>query len=156
MFRCCSLETSHPRLLPQSPKVCSIHLLSPVACMFSPVSFFVTPMDCSQAPLSMGFSRQEYWSELPFPTPEIFPTKELNPCPLYLLHCRRFFTTEPPGKPLSPMMRFRFHFFSSVSLKSQLKWAQHPWDFGFSARAQPAFDLQTSSLKSESIKFHFL
>ena len=26
MFRCCSLETSHPRLLPQSPKVCSIYL----------------------------------------------------------------------------------------------------------------------------------
>ena len=26
MFRCCSLETSHPRLLPQSPKDCSIHL----------------------------------------------------------------------------------------------------------------------------------
>ena len=26
MFRCCSLETSHPRLLPQSPKVCSVHL----------------------------------------------------------------------------------------------------------------------------------
>ena len=25
MFRCCSLETSHPRLLPQSPKVCSVH-----------------------------------------------------------------------------------------------------------------------------------
>ena len=28
------------------------------------------PMDCScQAPLSMGFSRQEYWSGLPFPSP---------------------------------------------------------------------------------------
>ena len=26
MFRCCSLRTSHPRLLPQSPKVCSVHL----------------------------------------------------------------------------------------------------------------------------------
>ena len=26
MFQCCSLETSHPHLLPQSPKVCSIHL----------------------------------------------------------------------------------------------------------------------------------
>ena len=26
MFQCCSLETSHARLLPQSPKVCSIHL----------------------------------------------------------------------------------------------------------------------------------
>ena len=30
------------------------------------------PMDCSpQAPLSMGFSRQEYWSGLPFPSPSI-------------------------------------------------------------------------------------
>ena len=27
------------------------------------------PMDCTQAPLSMGFSRQEYWSGLPFPSP---------------------------------------------------------------------------------------
>ena len=26
MFRCCSLKTSHPHLLPQSPKVCSVHL----------------------------------------------------------------------------------------------------------------------------------
>ena len=26
MFQCCSLETSHPRLLPQSPKVCSVYL----------------------------------------------------------------------------------------------------------------------------------
>ena len=26
MFRCCSLETSHPPFLPQSPKVCSVHL----------------------------------------------------------------------------------------------------------------------------------
>ena len=25
------------------------------------------------APLSMGFSRQEYWSELPFPSPEDLP-----------------------------------------------------------------------------------
>ena len=28
LFRCCSLETSHPRLLSQSPKVCSVHLPS--------------------------------------------------------------------------------------------------------------------------------
>ena len=26
LFQCCSLRTSHPRLLPQSPKVCSVHL----------------------------------------------------------------------------------------------------------------------------------
>ena len=27
------------------------------------------PMDCSQTPLSMEFSRQEYWTGLPFPSP---------------------------------------------------------------------------------------
>ena len=31
-----------------------------------------------QAPLSMGFSRQEYWSGQPFPSPEDFPTQGLN------------------------------------------------------------------------------
>ena len=47
-----------------------------------------------QAPLSMGFSRHEYWSGLPFPS--LFQDQRSNPC---LWHCRRFFTTEPPGKP---------------------------------------------------------
>ena len=39
-----------------------------------------------QAALSMGFSRQEYWSGLPFPSPGIFLTQELNPG---LLHYRQ-------------------------------------------------------------------
>ena len=39
-----------------------------------------------QAPLSMGFSRQGYWSGLPFPSPGIFPTQGLN---LGLSHCRQ-------------------------------------------------------------------
>ena len=39
-----------------------------------------------QAPLSMGFSRQEYWNGLPFPSPGIFPTQGLNPHLLHLLH----------------------------------------------------------------------
>ena len=40
---------------------------------------FVTPWTTvRQAPLTMGFSRQKYWSELPFP-PEIFPTQGSNP-----------------------------------------------------------------------------
>ena len=43
--------------------------------------------DCSPpAPLSMEFSRQEYWSGLPFPSPGLFPTQGSNPgLPL----CRR-------------------------------------------------------------------
>ena len=40
------------------------------ACMLSHVQLSATPWTVTrQAPLSMGFSRQEYWSGLPFPTP---------------------------------------------------------------------------------------
>ena len=35
-----------------------------------------------QAPLSMGFSRQEYWSELPFPTPGDIPNPRIEPVSL--------------------------------------------------------------------------
>ena len=44
------------------------------------VRLFATPWTAaSQPPLSMGFSRQEYWSGFPFPSPGIFPTQGLNP-----------------------------------------------------------------------------
>ena len=46
----------------------------------------VTPWTAAhQAPLSMGFSRQGYWSGLPCPPPGIFPTQGLNPSLLCLL-----------------------------------------------------------------------
>ena len=55
-------------------------------CVFSHVQLFVTPwIIACQAHLSMGFSRQEYWSGLPFLFLGIFPTQGLNPG---LLHCR--------------------------------------------------------------------
>ena len=41
------------------------------------------------APLSMGFFRQEYWSELPFLLPGDLPTQGSNPYLLCLLHCRQ-------------------------------------------------------------------
>ena len=41
---------------------------------------FVTPWTVAcQAPLSMGFSRQEYWSELPFPSPGDLPNPGIEP-----------------------------------------------------------------------------
>ena len=41
-----------------------------VVCMLSRVQLFVTPrIVAHQAPLSMKFCRQEYWSGLPFPAP---------------------------------------------------------------------------------------
>ena len=44
------------------------------ACMFCCVRLFATPWTIArQAPLSMGFPRQEYWSGLPFPSPGRLP-----------------------------------------------------------------------------------
>ena len=53
-----------------------------------------------QAPLSMGFPRQEYWSELPFPPPGdlLDPGSKLISSASPEL-AGRFYITEPPGKP---------------------------------------------------------
>jgi len=51
-----------------------------------------------QAPLSMGFSRQEYSSGLPFPTTRDLPHPEIEPVSPSL--AGRFFTAVPPGKSL--------------------------------------------------------
>ena len=58
----------------------------------------VTPWTVAcQAPLSMGFSRQEYWSGLPFLSPRDLPDPGVEPAsPAF---AGGFFTTEPPGKP---------------------------------------------------------
>ena len=61
--------------------------------LFSRVWLFVTLWTAAcQAALSVGFSRQEYWSGLPCPChdlpPEIFPIQGLNPCLLWHLHSR--------------------------------------------------------------------
>ena len=50
-----------------------------------------------QAPLSMGFPRQEYWSGLPFHSPGDLPNLGVKlVCPA---SAGGFFTTEPHGKP---------------------------------------------------------
>ena len=56
-------------------------------------------MDCS-LPLFIGFSRQESWSGLPFPSPGNLPDPGIEPASLVSpMFAGRFFTTEPPGKP---------------------------------------------------------
>ena len=53
----------------------------------SHVQLFGTPWTVvHQAPLSMGFSKQEYWSGLPFPSPGIFLAQGSNPGLLSLAH----------------------------------------------------------------------
>ena len=52
-----------------------------------------------QAHLSMGFSRQEFWSGVPSPSPEDLPDPRMEPGSPALVG--GFFTTEPPGKLLT-------------------------------------------------------
>ena len=48
--------------------------------LLSRVRLFATPWTIAhQVPLSMGFSRQEYWSGLPFPSPGNIPDPEIEP-----------------------------------------------------------------------------
>ena len=51
-----------------------------------------------QAPMSLGFFRQEYWSGLPIPSPGDLPDPGIEPVSPALAD--GFFTLEPPGKPL--------------------------------------------------------
>ena len=53
-----------------------------------------------QAPLSVGFLRQESWSRLPFPTPGDLPSPGIKPTSLvFPALVGSFFTTAAPGKP---------------------------------------------------------
>ena len=57
-----------------------------------------------QAPLSMGFSRQEYWSGLPCPPPGVFLTQGLNSHLVYFLHWQvGSLPLAPPGNPINFM-----------------------------------------------------
>ena len=63
----------------------------------SRVQLFVTPWSVTyQAPLSMGFFRQEYWNGLPFPSLEDLPDPGIEPGPPGL--SADALPSEPPGK----------------------------------------------------------
>ena len=71
-----------------------------------------------QAPLSMGFPRQEYWSGLPFPSLRDLPYSKIEPMSAAL--AGGFFTTELPGKPKSvshlPNTATRLHSYNNYCL----------------------------------------
>ena len=75
--------------------------------LLSCVPFLGTPWTVAyQAPLSMGFSRQEYWSGLPFPSPRDLPDPGTEPASP---HCRQtLYHLSHQGNPLG-----REHLFNS-------------------------------------------
>ena len=79
-----------------------IYIKSLVCYVLSCVRFFGTPWTVAhQAPLSIEFSKQEYWSSLPFPIPGDLPDPGIKPKSLVSpALAGRFFTTAPPRKPI--------------------------------------------------------
>ena len=65
---------------------------------FSHIRLFATPWTVAyQAPLSMKFSRQEYWSGLPYPSPGDLPDPGIKP--MFPAVQADTLPSEPPGKP---------------------------------------------------------
>ena len=73
-------------------------LLDVCVCALSRSWLFETPWAVAcQAPLSMEFSRQGYWSVLPFPSPGNLPDPGIKP--RFLVLGAESLPSEPPGKP---------------------------------------------------------
>ena len=91
------------------------------ACVLSRSQLFVTPWTVAhQAPLSMGFSRQEYWSRLPFPPPGdlLHPGIE-TASPVSPALAGGFFITVPPRKPFEKSRVWCINYtFSSTNIKT--------------------------------------
>ena len=77
--------------------------------LLSQVRLFATRWTVAhQAPQSMDFSKQEYWSGLPFPSPGVLPNPGIEPVSPALQ--ADALSSEPPGKPnnIAYQMQFRF------------------------------------------------
>ena len=88
------------------------------ACMLSHGQLFVTTWTVvRETPLSMEFSRQEYWSGFHFPPPVDLPNPRIEPLSLASpALAGGFFTTEPPGKPYN----WEYHIFYIIFIGSYL------------------------------------
>ena len=78
-----------------------MHSNAPEVKSLSHVRVFATLWTVAyQTPLSMGFSRQEYWSGLPFPSPGHLPDPGIEPG--FPALQADTLPSEPPGKPNTP------------------------------------------------------
>ena len=96
-----------------SPVISFLHVLC-CALSLSHIWLFVTPWTVAhQAPLSMGFSRQEYWSGLPCPPPGDHRNPEIEPrSPALQVDS---LPSEPPGKPKNSLSLLRGIFLTQMS-----------------------------------------
>ena len=96
------LVSGEPAFIFPAPHPCLPLFVSPFMCMlshFSRVRLFATPWTVAhQAPLSMGFSRQEYWSALSCPPPANLLHPGIGSASLILQ--AGSLPPEPSGKPI--------------------------------------------------------
>ena len=103
-----------------------------------------------QTLLSMGFSRQEYWSGLPFPLPGYLLDPRIEPTSTAPALAGRFFTTEPSEKPLhNPVGLPELNY---TGLQMRLFWGliflvQDPW------AGVPSVGLRSLDLCGELLSF---
>ena len=98
----------------------------PVLSHFSCVRLFVTLYTVArQAPLSMGFSRQEYWSGLPCPPPGDLSYPVIEPVSTAL---------QADSLPLSHYFSYPFNNLSTlktVGMRQRRSWCRWRWDFSW-------------------------
>ena len=87
----------------------------------------------SQAPLSMGFPKQEYWSGLPFPSPEDLPDPGIEPWSPTLQ--ADSLPTELRGKPLEVRIPYKYNTASAPEAWS----VEGPCVKGVYKKSQPTF-----------------
>ena len=98
-----AIQQSHPLSSPSSPAPNPSQHQSLFQCKSESEVAQSCPTLCGlwtvahQAPLSMGFSRQEYWTGLPFPSPGDLPDPGIKPRSFKLQ--ANALTSAPPGKP---------------------------------------------------------
>ena len=108
------------------PKVSHVWTLSHFSCVWVFATLWTVAL---QALLCMGFSRQEYWTGLPFSVLQgIFQNQESNPCLLCLLHCRQILYPWATGEALKsiplglretlPQTKWRIQLGASCMVKS--------------------------------------
>ena len=81
----------------------------------SHVRLFATPWTAYQAPLSMGFSRQECWSGFPFPSPRDLPDPGIEPVSPTVQ--AETLPSEPLSRRMQIKITMRYHF---TSVRMQL------------------------------------
>ena len=128
------------------------HLNILCCCSLSRVRLFAALwIVACQAPLSLGLSRQEYWSGLPCPPPGVFLTQRLNPyliCPLHwqviLYHYRHLGSPFRPRALIESNMNLRSISEKENKVKKKKKLSSKPPSIQFECGLSGAKSCQTN------------